>query len=97
MEVKCPYCGYMVLIAQQICTHCRKNPFMTPTELIERLCFEGGAIVSSNECSEMEIADAMATKRFAVDEEGFGYVRRYKEWLERHKYCKSEAPVPAEL
>lgn len=54
---------------------------MKPIQLLGKLITDGGAIVSSNECSEMEIANAQATGRFAVDAEGFGYVRRTKEWL----------------
>ena len=42
---------------------------------------DGGAIVSSNECSELEIANARTTDRFFVDDDGFGYVWRTPEWL----------------
>lgn len=55
----------------------------TPTELIAELPSLGGAIVTSGVCSELEIADAQATGRFVVDADGIGYVRRYKEWVER--------------
>lgn len=59
---------------------------MTPMELIQQLIREGGAIVSSNDCTEMEIVDARVHGRFAVDSEGMGFVRRMKEWLDRiHK------------
>jgi len=58
---------------------------MTPEELINQLASKGGAIVSSNDCSELEIADAQATGRFAVDEEGLGFVRRTKEWLVKNR------------
>jgi len=54
---------------------------MKPIQLLNQLITDGGGIVSSNECSEMEIANAKATGRFAVDAECFGYVRRTKEWL----------------
>jgi len=54
---------------------------MKPIQLLNQLITDGGAIVSSNECSEMEIANAKATGRFAVDAECYGYVRRTKEWL----------------
>ena len=54
---------------------------MTTDKLMDQLAAEGGAIVTSDECSEMEIADAQATGRFAVREDGIGYVRRYAEWL----------------
>ena len=57
---------------------------MTTNQIIQQLVSEGGAIVSSDACSEMEIADAQATGRFAVDDECFGYVRRTKEWLALH-------------
>ena len=60
---------------------------MTPTELLKQLARDGGAIVTTAECSAMEIADARATLRMAVDEDGIGYVRRYPEWLDRHKTC----------
>ena len=54
---------------------------MKPIQLLGQLITDGGAIVSSNECSEMEIANAQATGRFAVDAESYGYVRRTKGWL----------------
>lgn len=54
---------------------------MTTNQLIDQLVTEGGAIVTSGECSEMEIADAQATGRFSVREDGIGFVRRYSEWL----------------
>ena len=54
---------------------------MTIDQLIDQLVTEGGAIVSSSACSEMEIADAQATGRFSVREDGMGFVRRYAEWL----------------
>lgn len=43
---------------------------------------DGGALVSSNECSVIEITNARSTNRFFVDDEGFGYVYRTPEWLE---------------
>jgi hypothetical protein len=60
---------------------------MTPQKLLDQLVIEGGAIVTTDACSEMEIADARVTNRMAVDEDGIGYVRRYPEWLARHKTC----------
>lgn len=56
---------------------------MTPTQLLNQLATEGGAIVSSGICSELEIADAQATGRFAVDDDGLGFVRRTTEWVKR--------------
>lgn len=55
----------------------------TKEAMFERLKNEGGAIVGSGDCSEMEIADANARGDFYVDKDGFGYVRRLKRWLER--------------
>ena len=49
--------------------------------IISRLLSGGGAIVSSNDCSELEIADAMATGRMLVRDDGMGFVCRTKEWL----------------
>ncbi len=56
---------------------------MKPIELIQQLVKEGGAIVSSNDCTEMELVDARLHGRFAVDDDGMGFVRRSKEWLAR--------------
>lgn len=56
---------------------------LKPEELILQLVKEGGAIVSSNDCHEIEIANARSCGRFAVDEDGLGFVRRPKEWLDR--------------
>jgi len=67
-----------------------KSPKAAVRLLIEQLVEQGGAIVTSQECSIIEIADAQATGRWAVDDEGIGYVRRYREWLDRHKTCESK-------
>ena len=58
---------------------------MTITELIQELIKEGGAIVSSNDCSEIEISNAQSTGRFAIDEGGLGFIRRTSEWLDLQK------------
>jgi len=58
---------------------------MTLTQIINQLASDGGAIVSSNACSDIELADARVTGRFTVDENGFGYVRRTQEWLDLQK------------
>lgn len=60
---------------------------MTPEQLLEKLTNEGGAIVLSDQCSEIEISDAQCTGRFAVNKDGIGYVWRYPEWLAKHKGC----------
>ena len=54
-------------------------------ELISDLASKGGAIVSSNECSEIEITDARITGRFVALPDGLGFVRRTKEWLDINK------------
>lgn len=65
---------------------------MTIKQLVDQLISDGGAIVSSNDCSEMEIAFASAHGRFATDAEGFGFVRRTKEWLSLQKKREIEHP-----
>lgn len=55
----------------------------TADELLARLVDQGGAIVSSGDCSAMEIADARARGDFYVDGNSFGYVIRLKKWLDR--------------
>lgn len=37
-----------------------------------------GSIVSSDDCSEMEIAMARSEGRFYVDKDGFGFVRKHR-------------------
>jgi hypothetical protein len=54
---------------------------MTMNQLINQLVTDGGAIVSSGDCSQIEIANAQSTGRFAVRDDGMGFVRRTKEWL----------------
>lgn len=54
---------------------------MTINQLIDQLVTDGGAIVSSGDCSEIEIANAKSTGRFTVRDDGMGFVRRTKEWL----------------
>lgn len=58
----------------------------------------GGAIVSSNDCSVMEIADAQARGRF-LNVDSFGFVRRPKKWLDRiHKQDNyMQQPEPKQL
>jgi hypothetical protein len=65
---------------------------MSPYQIFDKLIHEGGAIVSSNDCSPIEIADARATGRFAVDLDGMGFVLRTKEWL-----YKAQAAVQASV
>jgi hypothetical protein len=43
-------------------------------ELFEMLISKGGKIVSSANCSTLEIAEAGACKRMWVDENGFGFI-----------------------
>lgn len=45
-------------------------------ELLKKLAHEGGTIVSSSECSELEIAQAACCKRIYVTEGGLGYIWR---------------------
>lgn len=50
-------------------------------KLLDNLCSERGAIVSSADCTPMEIAFARCENRFHVDKNGMGYVVRLKSWL----------------
>lgn len=54
---------------------------MNTETLIDQLIEQGGAIVSTSDCSEMEIANAQVDQRFA-HYGAFGLVRRTKEWLD---------------
>ena len=64
----------------------------TPEQLLTDLAFEGGAIVSTNECSEIELADARVSGRFAAWENGIGFVRRTREWLAIQKNREAAHP-----
>lgn len=58
----------------------------TAEDILARLVENGGAIVSSGDCSELEIADARVRGDFYVDDAGLGYVLRMKKWLDKvHK------------
>lgn len=69
---------------------------ITIDKLIEQLAAEGGAIVTTNDCSVMEIADARATNRMAVREDGIGFIRRTAEWLELQKSREPKFDLPKE-
>lgn len=64
---------------------------MKTEQLLEELIMYGGAIVRSCDCSEMEIANAEVTKRFAISVDNLGYVRRTAQWLELQKKRELEA------
>ena len=49
---------------------------MTPEEILNQLATEGGYIVSSAECSEVEIAFANSEGRMCILESGLGFIRR---------------------
>jgi hypothetical protein len=44
--------------------------------LLDLLIANGGSIVSSNDCSVLEISLAQACGRFCVDDDGMGFVYR---------------------
>lgn len=76
----------------------RKSKFTQKTmistaQLITQLIAEGGAIISSGECSEIEIADAQATCRFAARGDGVGFVRRHREWLALQKSRETRVKI----
>ena len=52
----------------------------TIEQLLKDLDLKGGAIVASDTCSPVEITMARACGDMATTQEGYGYVRRPKEW-----------------
>ena len=60
-------------------------------ELLEALITERGAIVTSADCSEMELAFARQEGRFHVDANGMGFVLRPGRWR-----VKAEAALKAD-
>lgn len=63
----------------------------TMNQLFRKLRSAGGCIVSSGDCSAMEIADAQARGDFIVDDEGFGYVLRPHAWIKKHSRFARDA------
>jgi hypothetical protein len=58
----------------------------TPVELLDQLLKEGGCIITSDQCSELEIADAQACGRMYVRDDGIGFVRRLvTAWRPKHE------------
>jgi hypothetical protein len=49
-------------------------------KLTELLIKHGGKIISSNDCSVLEIAEARADNRMWVDENGFGFIFMPKDY-----------------
>lgn len=43
-------------------------------DLFRMLAKDGGKIISSNDCNELEIAQARACRRMWVNSEGFGFI-----------------------
>ena len=66
---------------------------ISTAQLIAQLISEGSAIVASGECSEIEIADAQATGRFAARGDGIGFVRRSREWLALQKSRETKVKI----
>lgn len=53
----------------------------TIEKLIADVAILGGAIVCTAEIHQVAVADARADGRYAVTDDGIGYVRLEKEWL----------------
>lgn len=60
---------------------CRNRTDAEIFELLAKLEKHGGAIVSSDDCPEIETANARLYGRFAVNADGFGFVLRTADWL----------------
>ena len=89
---RCPVCGEMedrieFLNPDEL----GGQPVNDANELLEALVYERGAIVTSADCSEMEIAFARQEGRFYVDPNGFGFVLRMGRWR-----AKAEAALKAD-
>jgi hypothetical protein len=55
---------------------------MKGDDFLNRLAENGGAIVSSGDCSEVEIVRAQLRDNFYCNERGLGFVLRTADWLE---------------
>ena len=53
-------------------------------KLFKKLAHEGGCIVSSADCGQLEIAEARVRGDMFVTEGGLGYIRRLPGWLKKH-------------
>lgn len=56
-------------------------------EALGELVKERGALVSSADCSRLEIVYAQSERRFFVDANGLGYVLRPQRWRETAEKC----------
>lgn len=55
----------------------------TPEQLLNDLAEHGGAIVGTDSCTPLEIAAARASGDMAVREDGVGFVRRQKLYVDK--------------
>jgi len=55
----------------------------TPEQLLNDLAEKGGAIVCTDSCTPMEIAVSRSFGDMAVREDGVGFIRRQKGFVER--------------
>jgi hypothetical protein len=67
----------------------RRRESPVPAQALAALVKDGGALVSSNECTPGEITFARAEERFFVTADGFGFVRRPVGWLRRERATDS--------
>ena len=65
------------------CTLLHSIMTKTPEQLLNDLTEHGGAIVGTDSCSPLEIAAARAAGDMAVREDGVGFVRRQKLYVEK--------------
>lgn len=79
MSIASGYRGTDVIMREHLARTGQKDfDFLTLNDNSMERMFEqlkhGGKIVSSSQCTELEIAQARACDRFYVDERGFGFV-----------------------
>lgn len=62
--------------------------------MLDRLALNGGCVVSTADCNEIEIDNARARGDLYIDHYGFGYILRLPEWLALHDpYCRASRKI----
>lgn len=55
----------------------------TVTDLVRDVGVHGGVVLCDRDCSPSEVEAAQRHGRYAVDDDGLGYVRQPEQWLQR--------------
>lgn len=70
---------------------------MTVSNLLDRMAAERGTLVCSGDCTIVEISEARADCRFAVMNDGIGFVYRPRVTTEESLRIIADAPITKEL